>query len=71
MPVDVRTALDQVERAEKLDVISNPVNNAVQNLLPDRVRDFLNGVWLGHPLHPVLMILRVRVVDGQVEVALP
>lgn len=39
--------------AEPLDPLSEPVQGAVQ-ALPSPVRDVLDGVWLGNPLHPAL-----------------
>ena len=32
-----------------------PVQQVVRKLPPGRVRDALHGVWLGHPVHPVLV----------------
>ena len=39
--------------AEPLDEIADPVQEAV-NAVPQPVRDVLDGVWLGNPLHPAL-----------------
>src|SRR6201995_2102003 len=46
---------DRLERAEGLDRVVEPVQQVVRKLPPGRVRDALHGVWLGHPLHPVLV----------------
>lgn len=43
-----------LERASVLDPLTGPVQRAARTL-PGRVRDALHGVWLGHPLHPVLV----------------
>jgi nitrite reductase/ring-hydroxylating ferredoxin subunit/uncharacterized membrane protein len=52
-PFDSVTAL---EDATPLDRVSGPVREAAQRLLGNgMVRDALHGVWLGHPLHPVLV----------------
>ena len=52
-PFESVTAL---EDAEPLDRVAGPVRAGVQRLLGDgAVRDALHGVWLGHPLHPVLV----------------
>jgi hypothetical protein len=52
-PFDSVTAL---EDATPLDRVSGPVREAEQRLLGNGVvRDGLHGVWLGHPLHPVLV----------------
>ena len=53
--ISLRGALDKLEMARSLDAISNPLSNAVRRVLKGRVADFLHGVWLGHPLHPVLV----------------
>ncbi|HYH30357.1 MAG TPA: Rieske (2Fe-2S) protein [Pseudonocardia sp.] len=49
--------IDRLERAEALDRAAAPVRRTVQRLLSGRrpVQDALHGVWLGHPLHPVLV----------------
>jgi nitrite reductase/ring-hydroxylating ferredoxin subunit len=48
--------LDRVADAPALDKVIEPARRAVQAALrPRAVRDLLNGTWLGHPLHPVLV----------------
>jgi len=50
-----------VERMHWLDKLSTPLQNGVSKLFGHpkqpsyRVKDVLNGVWLGHPLHPALV----------------
>jgi nitrite reductase/ring-hydroxylating ferredoxin subunit/uncharacterized membrane protein len=52
--------LKRLEEAKALDGVSDRVQTAVFNAVrPQRVRDLLHGVWLGHPLHPVLVQLPV------------
>jgi nitrite reductase/ring-hydroxylating ferredoxin subunit/uncharacterized membrane protein len=46
---------DSLERTEGLDRVVNPLRDLVQRVPPGRFRDALHGVWLGHPLHPVLV----------------
>jgi nitrite reductase/ring-hydroxylating ferredoxin subunit len=46
--------LTRLERAQALDRVVAPAQRVVRRLRPGPVRDALNGVWLGHPLHPVL-----------------
>jgi nitrite reductase/ring-hydroxylating ferredoxin subunit len=46
--------LSRLERAGALDRVVMPAQRVVRRLRPGPVRDALNGVWLGHPLHPVL-----------------
>ena len=47
-------AIDELERAEKLDGLGGLGQRWARSLRPGRTRDALYGVWLGHPLHPVL-----------------
>ena len=50
--------VEQVERAKALDAPARLVKKAVDTVLPNpTVRDALHGVWLGHPLHPALILL--------------
>lgn len=53
--VDARMTLDRLETAAALDSLSNPLSDAIKRVLPQRLSDFLHGVWFGHPLHPVLV----------------
>jgi nitrite reductase/ring-hydroxylating ferredoxin subunit len=50
-----RKVLDRVETAAGLDRLAVPLGEFVNRVIPRRARDFLGGVWLGHPLHPVLV----------------
>jgi nitrite reductase/ring-hydroxylating ferredoxin subunit len=50
-----RGLLQQLEKANKLDRLTDPIQRRVQGILRGRVRDLLHGGWLGHPLHPVLI----------------
>jgi nitrite reductase/ring-hydroxylating ferredoxin subunit/uncharacterized membrane protein len=58
MPVTaapVNDVVDRLEQAGPLDPVINSVRAVVNKALgPQPVRDALHGVWLGHPLHPVL-----------------
>jgi nitrite reductase/ring-hydroxylating ferredoxin subunit len=47
-------AVDELERAEKLDGLVGLGQRWARLLRPGRSRDALHGVWLGHPLHPML-----------------
>ncbi|HEX3921074.1 MAG TPA: Rieske (2Fe-2S) protein [Streptosporangiaceae bacterium] len=47
--------MSYLERAKGLDRLTAPVQRAARLLPPGRTRDALHGVWLGHPLHPVLV----------------
>jgi nitrite reductase/ring-hydroxylating ferredoxin subunit len=47
--------ISALERAKGLDPVVAIGQRAARALRPGRVRDALNGVWLGHPLHPVLV----------------
>jgi nitrite reductase/ring-hydroxylating ferredoxin subunit len=46
--------ISQLEQAQALDRVVAPAQRIARWLPPGPVRDALNGVWLGHPLHPVL-----------------
>src|SRR5688572_1242454 len=53
-----------IERTEALDQPAERINGIAGNLfrrLGDerKVRDFLHGVWLGHPLHAVVVALPI------------
>jgi nitrite reductase/ring-hydroxylating ferredoxin subunit/uncharacterized membrane protein len=51
-------AVEEVERAKALDPAARLVKKAVDTALPNAtVRDALHGVWLGHPLHPALILV--------------
>ncbi|MGH3069564.1 MAG: Rieske 2Fe-2S domain-containing protein [Streptosporangiaceae bacterium] len=47
-------SISQLEEAEALDRVVAAGQRVARWLRPGPVRDALNGVWLGHPLHPVL-----------------
>ncbi len=47
--------LDRVADAPTFDKVLEPGRRAVQAALPQPLRNFLHGTWLGHPLHPVMM----------------
>ncbi|HMD92148.1 MAG TPA: hypothetical protein VKG80_05845 [Trebonia sp.] len=47
--------ISSLERAKFLDRLAGPGQRAARLLRPGPVRDALHGVWLGHPLHPVLV----------------
>jgi len=53
----LRTVLDRVELAPGLDRLANPLQRGIQAVFRGRVRDFLHGVWLGHPIHPLAVQL--------------
>ena len=47
-------AVDDLEHAEELDGLVGLGQRWARLLRPGRCRDALYGVWLGHPLHPLL-----------------
>lgn len=48
---------EKLERAEALDPLADALQSAVQKVVrPGRAKDVLSGTWLGHPLHPLLMV---------------
>jgi len=49
-------SVSALEDAAPLDRVARPVRAGVQRVLGNgALRDALHGVWLGHPLHPVLV----------------
>lgn len=55
----VRALIDRIERLEALDRLGNRLQSGVTAVLRGRVRDLLHGVWLGHPLHPVVVLVPI------------
>ncbi|WP_089011720.1 Rieske 2Fe-2S domain-containing protein [Micromonospora inositola] len=52
----MRELLTKLEQASALDRVGDRLQRIVQaTLRPQRVRDALHGVWLGHPLHPAMV----------------
>ena len=49
------TVISRLEQATGLDRVVTAGQRVVRRLGPGRTRDALHGVWLGHPLHPVLV----------------
>ena len=47
--------ISRLEDMSSLDRVVTPVQRLARMVRPQRVRDALHGVWLGHPLHPVLV----------------
>jgi nitrite reductase/ring-hydroxylating ferredoxin subunit len=47
--------ISRLERARTLDKVVAPGQRIARSLPPGRLRDCLHGVWLGHPLHPLLV----------------
>jgi hypothetical protein len=50
---NLRLAKQLADLAEPFDDVAEPVQEAVK-AMPQPVRDVLDGVWLGNPLHPAL-----------------
>lgn len=55
----VRALVDRIEQVEALDRPGNRLQRVVRAVLRGRVRDALHGVWLGHPVHPVAVLLPI------------
>ena len=47
--------LSRLEQDRRLDGVVAAGQRAARVIRPGKVRDALHGVWLGHPLHPVLI----------------
>ncbi len=56
----LRDIVDVIDRQRWLDRVGKPVESAVSGAFSrggasgQKVKDFLHGTWLGHPLHPAL-----------------
>jgi nitrite reductase/ring-hydroxylating ferredoxin subunit/uncharacterized membrane protein len=51
---------DWLEAQRDIDCVGQPLNGVVQRLLPaGPVKNALTGTWLGHPLHPVLVMVPI------------
>jgi nitrite reductase/ring-hydroxylating ferredoxin subunit/uncharacterized membrane protein len=58
--MDPRNLGERLEGNEALDRFARPVERIVAKTIPrGRVKDALHGVWLGHPLHPLLTDLPI------------
>jgi nitrite reductase/ring-hydroxylating ferredoxin subunit/uncharacterized membrane protein len=58
--MDPRRLGEQLEARADLDRLVGPVERVVASVLPrGRLKDALHGVWLGHPLHPLLTDLPI------------
>jgi nitrite reductase/ring-hydroxylating ferredoxin subunit/uncharacterized membrane protein len=47
--------ISRLEQDSRLDGAVSAGQRVARLIRPDKVRDVLHGVWLGHPLHPVLV----------------
>ena len=58
--MDPRNVAERIEAIDALDRATEPVEQLVGRVLPrGGVKDVLHGVWLGHPLHPLLTDLPI------------
>jgi nitrite reductase/ring-hydroxylating ferredoxin subunit/uncharacterized membrane protein len=58
--MDPRNLGERIEATDALDRIAVPAHRAARTVLPSGpVKDVLHGVWLGHPLHPMLTDLPI------------
>ena len=47
--------ISRLEQNSRLDGVVSAGQRAARLIRPGKVRDALHGVWLGHPLHPMLV----------------
>jgi nitrite reductase/ring-hydroxylating ferredoxin subunit/uncharacterized membrane protein len=58
--VDPRRLGERLERTEAIDRFARPVEEFAAKVVPrGPIKDALHGVWLGHPLHPLLTDLPI------------
>ncbi len=51
-------SVEKLENATWLDRVANPMRDVVQAVIkPGAVRDILHGVPIGHPLHPLMVLV--------------
>jgi nitrite reductase/ring-hydroxylating ferredoxin subunit/uncharacterized membrane protein len=55
----IRALVDGIERVTALDRPGNRLQSVVTKVLRGRVRDMLHGVWLGHPIHPIAVLVPI------------
>ena len=48
-------AISRLEQESRVDRVVSAGQRAARLIRPGKLRDVLHGVWLGHPLHPVLV----------------
>lgn len=58
-PRGLERIVSAIDAVEGLDRLADPLQRSIDQLLPQRARDVLQGRWLGHPLHPVLTDLPI------------
>jgi len=52
--LSTKEIVTQIGEIKSLQEASEPIQKAVRAAVPDNIKNFLHGAWLGHPLHPVL-----------------
>jgi nitrite reductase/ring-hydroxylating ferredoxin subunit/uncharacterized membrane protein len=58
--MDPRNLGERLEAIDAIDRVAGPAHRRVTAILPSGpLKDVLHGVWLGHPLHPVLTDLPI------------
>ena len=58
--MDPRNIGEHLDANASLDAIADPLARVTDKLLPSGAfKDVLHGVWIGHPLHPVLTDLPI------------
>jgi nitrite reductase/ring-hydroxylating ferredoxin subunit len=55
-PSTLDAATRRLESAEGLDATAETAKKVVEGALSPGVRDALHGVWLGHPVHPLMIV---------------
>jgi nitrite reductase/ring-hydroxylating ferredoxin subunit len=62
--VNTTAQVQRLENAEALDRAAAPIREVVHRAVRGRAKDWLHGVWLGHPLHPMLAQAAVGAFSG-------
>jgi nitrite reductase/ring-hydroxylating ferredoxin subunit/uncharacterized membrane protein len=51
--------LDRLAEVRPLDRVADPVSATVRRVLHGRAADLLHGTWLGHPVHPIAVMVPI------------
>jgi len=65
--------ISRLEQESRLDAAVSAGQRVARLIRPGKVRDALHGVWLGHPVHPMLVQATTGawLTGGAIQVCLP
>lgn len=68
----MQRTVDTIEQSERLDPVSSRVRSLIEPLVGDgRRRNLLTGRWLGHPAHPMIVVVPMGcwIASGVLDIA--